>query len=294
MTTIRQALVEATETLRRAGLRSPRADAELILTSLLSANRAHLLAHPEQRLEPSQEKLFCQWLEKRKEHFPLQYLRGRQEFYGRDFEVSPAVLVPRPETELLLEACLRRLSPLPDRPLQVVEVGLGSGCLGETLILEDPRVILTGIDISPAALQVANRNALRLGAGSRLRMVAADALSALARRPFFDLLVSNPPYGALSQSHLVDEGVRRYEPACAVFAGDSGLEVYEKIFSQAARILKPGAGVLVELGKDLRPWVEESARRQGWRPIQVIPDLAGIDRVAEFEPVRPRNGGNPD
>ncbi|HSR49790.1 MAG TPA: peptide chain release factor N(5)-glutamine methyltransferase [Acidobacteriota bacterium] len=281
--TIREALQHATQTLTRARLRAPRADAEFILTSLLSCNRAHLLAHPGRPLDENQLDLFQQWLRRRQDHYPLQYLKGKQEFYGRDFEVSPQVLIPRPETELLVETALDRLASLSQPTLRVVEVGLGSGCLGETLVLEDSRVVLTGIDISAPALAVARRNAFRLGALQRLRLLACDGLSALAPAPVFDLLVSNPPYGALQQSHLVDEGVRRYEPRQAVFGGRTGLDVYEKIFSRADSILKPAACILVEMGKDQHKPVLDLARRHGWRAGRVLPDLAGIDRVAEFQ-----------
>ncbi len=284
--TIREALRRATRELDDKGLRSPRQDAELILMSVLDCSRAFLLAHPEYPFNSGQSEQFEEWLQRRLQHYPLQYLRGRQEFYGREFVVTPAVLVPRPETELLVEAALELLSGFEADSLRVVEVGSGSGCLGLSLLCEDSRLRLTAIDISEQALQVTRLNAQRLNCLQRLEVMAGDGLApVLNRGRIYDLLVSNPPYGSTRQENQVDRGVLLHEPGHAVFAGESGLEVYQKIFQDAHRILSPHSPVAVELGCGQAEAVRDIALKRGWKLSELRQDLASIERVAVFHAV---------
>ncbi|MEE8587408.1 MAG: peptide chain release factor N(5)-glutamine methyltransferase [Acidobacteriota bacterium] len=281
--TIREALRRATRELDEQNLRSPRQDAELILMSVLECSRAFLFTHPGHPLAESQSQRFEEWLQRRLQHYPLQYLRGHQEFYGREFVVTPAVLVPRPETELLVEVALEALT----RPAaaRVVEVGSGSGCLGLSLVCQNPRLRLTATDISEEALEVTRLNAERLDCLQRVETLQGDGLRpVLDRGRIYDLLVSNPPYGSTREEDRVDPGVLRHEPRQAVFAGESGLEVYQKIFQDAHRILRPSAAIAVELGYGQAEAVRKLALERGWKLIELRQDLAGIDRVAVFLP----------
>jgi len=157
--TVKEALQSAAGYLAKRRLRSPRQDADLLVASVLQRDRTFLYTYPEHQLSSAQQDLFQQWLIKRGEHYPLQYLRGKQEFYGREFSVRPGVFIPRPETELVLEAALGLLRECPEEQLRAADVGTGSGCIGITLVCEEPRVVVTATDVSPIALKVARQNA---------------------------------------------------------------------------------------------------------------------------------------
>lgn len=281
--TVREALRNAVLRLQKAGLRHPRDDAEAILTAVLGQNRAFLLAHPDRSLTPEARRRLARWLGRRERHFPIQYLRGRQEFFGRDFVVNPSVLVPRPETELLVECSLKLLAQRHGSKLTAAEVGIGSGCLGLSLVCEEPRLNLAATEISPAAIEVAALNARRLSCEERVEIVAGDVLAPLADRgPVFDLIVANPPYGSLLQEDAVDLGVRRYEPRKAVFAGATGLEVFQGIFGQAGSVLRRDGRIAVEIGFGQRKPVEQLASASGWTLVEAHRDLAGIERSLVF------------
>ena len=281
--TVGEALQFATRSLKEAGLRTPREDAEYILTAVLKWTRADLLTHPEHHIEEVLRRSFLEWLERRRRHYPLQYMKGVQEFYGREFVVTPEVLVPRPETEQLVEFALELLASRPDEELRVLEIGSGSGCLGLSILCENSGVRLTATDISADALRITRLNARRLGCARRLETVCGDALQPLeGRKAAFSLLVSNPPYGALVDEETVDLGVRLYEPRRAVFAGATGLELYRSIFRHAAPLLRPGAEILLEMGAEQAAPVSELARDHGWEVREIRRDLAGIERCARF------------
>lgn len=281
---VKQALDLATSELAARGLRSPRQDSEYLLITLLGCDRAFLLAHPERVLTREEEERYRYWLARRAEHYPLQYLRGTQEFYGREFLVSPAVLIPRPETELLVEVSLGDLARRTDPDLKVLDVGTGSGCIGVTLACEKPRLHVWASDISADALELARQNAARHGCGERVHLLRGDLLEPASRtRHGFHQVVSNPPYVPLDAPE-VDASVRCYEPSRAVFAGESGLEVYARIFRQAPRLLLPGGVLILELGHDSLPRLRKLAEKQAWRLVEVHRDLAGFKRCAVFAP----------
>ncbi len=282
---VRDALQDATKRLTARNLRSPRFDAELILMSVLECDRTEILANPSRSLTSIEKRRFEDWVKKREGHYPIQYLRGRQEFYGRDFIVNPAVLIPRPETELLVEITLEWLGKLGRPDPQVIEVGTGSGCLGVTLLCEHPGLYLTAIDISRAALEVARLNAEKHSCVDRIILECSDGLIGAASIGIdYDLIVSNPPYGSARDRESVDPGVRLFEPPEAVFAGETGLEMYRKIFAASEGLLKPDGGMLLELGYGQRRDVEEMAQAHGWEMIDVRRDLAGIERCAVLRP----------
>lgn len=268
--TIHTALLQGTEILDKAAIAVPRLTAEVLLAHAMRCERVYLYAHPEQELREVEWIHYGRYLHERTEGKPTQYITKRQEFYGREFRVTSDVLIPRPETEHLVEAAL----PLLRNGARVLDIGAGSGALAVTLALESPaRVFAT--EISPAAASVANRNAKQLGA--RVDFIVCDLMSAIADRSI-DVIVSNPPYVPLAQRESLQREVRDWEPAVALFAGERGFDLYDRIVAEAPRVLRPGGWLVLELGFGCEPHV--SALLASWRNARIEPDLAGIPRVA--------------
>ncbi len=280
--TIRDALRAGSRILADAQIRTVEQDTRLLLQSATGLSLAQILAHPETVLPSDQEDRFTQLVRRRAGSYPVQYLVGEQEFYGRSFMVSPDVLIPRPETELLVERAIAQMKSLEQEEIRVVDVGTGSGCVSVTLALEDPRTRVTATDISEAALKVARANAVRHGCLERIEFLAGDTLEPVRDRlGYFSLIVSNPPYVSVD-SDQVDVSVALYEPHQAVFAGPSGLEIYFKIFEQARALLSPGGSLILELGYGALSGVRAAGEQFGWTLEAVAEDLAGIDRCAVF------------
>jgi release factor glutamine methyltransferase len=272
---LRQALHAAIAQLQAAGADQPRLHAEVLVFHVLGCDRAYLFAHPERELTAAEQSQYDQLIARRAAGEPLQYLTGHQEFWKADFLVSPAVLIPRPETEHLVEAVLdlvRRFSLGPR--LKVIDVGTGSGAIAISLARELPEAEVHAVDLSPAALDVARRNAERLGAS--VHFVQSDLFSALVCDASFDFVVSNPPYVASNDAEL-QEVVRRHEPPLALFAGDDGLDVIRRLIPQAGAALRPGGWLLMEIGCAQAEAVQ--ALLGGWHSVHSAADLAGIDRV---------------
>ena len=252
-------------------------DAELLLLHTTRMTKADLLTHPERELTERQSNHYQAAIARRALHEPVQYITGTQEFYGRPFIVNPLVLIPRPETEHLVEAVLA-LAPQPShvRPLRILDVGTGSGILAITLALELPHATVTATDISAPALAVAQQNSRSLGA-DHLRFVASDLFAKLddAR---FDCIVSNPPYVASSET--LEPQVRDYEPATALYAGKDGLAIYRRLIPEAFSHLEPGGYLLLEIGQGQRDAIAALLETSGFRNIRFIDDLQGIPRVA--------------
>ena len=234
--TLRAALDEATRQLHQASVGTPRLTAEVLLAHALGRDRSYLYAHDTDPCPAS----FATLVSARLAGQPTQYITGRQEFYGRDFHVAPGVLIPRPETEFVVERALS-LAPHASR---IADIGCGSGAIGITLALELQRPILL-TDISTTALAIASANATALQAACHF--LAADALTALAPHSL-DLIVSNPPYIPLADQPTLAIEVRDHEPALALFGGASGNDVYARILAQAPRVLRPGGWLVLELG----------------------------------------------
>jgi release factor glutamine methyltransferase len=264
---IRTALLQGSKVLEANAVPVPRLTAEVLLAFAVGRDRAWLFAHPEATLTDVQQLHYGRYLHERLEGKPTQYITHRQEFYGREFRVTPDVLIPRPETEHAVEAALRRVGR------RAVDVGCGSGAIGVTIQLETGAEVWA-TDISLAALAVARENARGLGAG--VRFFACNLLDALADRSM-DLVVSNPPYVPLAQRAQMQREVRDYEPQVALFAGETGLEIYERIVADAPRVLRPGGWLVMELGFQSLDGVR--AMLTAWRDVEAIPDLAGIPRV---------------
>lgn len=265
-------------------LRSPREDAELLVASILQCERAFLYTYPEDRLTSGQQRLFRQWLTKRGQHYPLQYLRGKQEFYGREFLVRPGVFIPRPETELLLEASLELLEQNQEEELLIADVGTGSGCIAVTLACEDPRARVAATDTSSTSLQAARQNAETHRCQGRIQFYEGETLQPLeGQKHRFHLVASNPPYVSTLDRELVDLAVRRYEPDEAVFSGESGHEMYLQLFQKAGGVLRPEGKLIVELGWGAADSISRMAERNGWALEDTRKDLAGTDRCMIFE-----------
>jgi release factor glutamine methyltransferase len=277
-------------------------NAELLIMFTLACDRAYLYAHPERELTPDEIRRYDEALTRRATGVPAQYITGHQEFWGLDLIVSPAVLIPRPETEHVVEVVLEHVSdaelkqgPEQDQKprtgmsaphdLRIVDVGTGSGAIAIALATELPSTEIHATDISAEALEVARANAARHGLASRIEFHQADLLNGFSAGSF-DFVVSNPPYVGESEEDSVQLEVRKFEPRNAVFAGPTGLEVIERLIPQALAVLRPSGWLVFEISGT----IAESARRQlaGWTDVGLIKDLQGIARVAVAR--KPSNG----
>jgi release factor glutamine methyltransferase len=257
--------------------------AELLLMHLLGRDRAWLYAHPEYELSAADAAAYEQLLARRTEGIPTQYLTGWQEFWGLEFEVGPGVLIPRPETEHVIEVALARLAARRTDSLRIADVGTGSGCIAVALARELPNAEIVGTDISPAALDYARRNAERHGVSRRVQLIETNLLDACLGpglpRNSFDVIVSNPPYVALTDAKNLPREVREHEPAEALFAGGQGLDVYPALIDHAKRALSPNGTFVVEVGYNGTAQVRSLLPEPLWSDLCVTRDLAGIDRV---------------
>ncbi len=267
--TVQTALLQGTRLLEEAGVAVPRLTAEVLLSHALGRERVYLYAHPEQELREVEWIHYGRYLHERMQGKPTQYITRRQEFYGREFRVTPDVLIPRPETEHVVEAALR----LAGGARRILDVGAGSGALAVTLQLETGTETWA-TDLSPAAAAVAAENARRLNA--RTGIVICDLMEAIAPATM-DLIVSNPPYVPLTDREGLQREVRDWEPHIALFAGESGFEIYDRILADAPRVLRPGGWLILELGFGCLGHV--TGQLAGWRDVHTEPDLAGIPRV---------------
>jgi release factor glutamine methyltransferase len=270
-TTLRDALHSAAT--RLSGLATARRDAQLLLLRVLGRDRAWLFAHPEGVLSEEQARQFDEWIERRTRHEPVQYIVGETEFYGLTLSVTTDVLIPRPETEHLVEAVLKRFSP--GNVARIADVGTGSGAIAIALAHALPRAEVTGLENSAAALEIARHNAERCEVNGRIRWLKSDLLAAV-RGESFDAIVSNPPY--VAEAEILEAQVRLYEPREALYAGATGLEVYKRLIPEAREGLRPGGWLLMEIGHGQR---EALAVMLGdWDEVEFVADLQGIPRVA--------------
>ena len=282
--TVKEALEFAAAYLTERGLRFPQQDAELLVISLLQQDRAFLYAHPEFELPLPDESMFHQWLNKRGGHYPLQYLRGKQEFYGREFLVHPGVFIPRPETELLVEIGMALLPQSSEGQVFAADVGTGSGCIAVTLACQRPDLVVTAIDVSAVALQAAQHNAEAHHCLDRIEFRQGSMLSTVKeRRAHYHLIISNPPYVGFQEKSRVDLSVKKYEPREAVFSGRSGQEAYPQLFEQSRELLRLGGSLVLELAAGGLQPVVLLGQKEGWVLNQVACDLAGVERCAVFQ-----------
>ena len=277
--TIREALTSAISSLTAANVPSPRMNAELLLMFTLGCDRAYLYGHPERELTDGEQSHYDQVLAERGRGVPAQYITGHQEFWGLDFIVTPAVLIPRPETEHVIETVLRLEAgedARPTRTLRLVDAGTGSGCIALALAKELPKAEIHATDISSPALEIARANAARLQLDGQVRFHETDLLQGLEPGSF-DFVVSNPPYVGESEEDQVQLEVRKFEPRQAVFAGPTGLEVIARLIPQARETLKPGGWLVMEISGSIAGGVRRLLG--GWDDVRVTNDLQGIQRV---------------
>jgi release factor glutamine methyltransferase len=317
---IRNALKLGIAQLRAAQVRSDTLAAELLLLHATGRTRTSLYSHPEDELAESESQNYFALIERRAAGVPTQHLTGKQEFWGLEFEVTPEVLIPRPETEHLIEVALDRLalrdlrekqSPnMSGEGLVIADIGTGSGCIAIALAKELPAASIYALDVSPAALAVARRNAARLHFADRIHFLESNLLGGLPvaesplaaslrgnqRKPeargspvadhqslIFDLILSNPPYIGRRQAATLACEVHDHEPAIALFGGEEGYEFYADLITQSAARLKPGGILVLELGHDSLPAVQPLLDVPAWTNIGVTNDLAGIPRVLSAE-----------
>ena len=269
------ALRRAVSTLEQNDVGSPRMNAETLLMFALGCDRAYLYAHPERTLSADEASRYDAAIAERSTGKPAQYITGHQEFWGLDFIVSPAVLIPRPETEHLIETVLELARTHTFE--KIADVGTGSGCIAIALAKEFPAAQISAVDISPAALEIARANAARHQVEKQITFRESDLLAALPKE-HFDLVASNPPYVGENEADKVQKQVREFEPKVAVFSGVEGMDIYRRLIPQARAALKPGGWLVMEMGYS----VEQAVRAllDGWDNIRVTYDLQGIPRVA--------------
>jgi release factor glutamine methyltransferase len=276
--TIRQALTSASTQLAASPHLRDHAhrDAELLLLHIIQLPRSTLLAHPDRELLSGQLNAYEGLIDRRLTMEPIQYIIGQQEFYGLNLHVTPAVLIPRPETEHLVEAVLARLPG--NQPLRIADIGTGSGAIAIALAVHLPRTEITALDLSPEALHVAQSNASEHNVGHQIRFVQSDLLAAIAHETGYDAIVSNPPYIPAADLDTLSPQVRDYEPHTALFAGPAGLDIYSRLIPQAHYALKPNGLLAMEIGHGQREALTDLLT--GWQQVAFVDDLQQIARVA--------------
>lgn len=274
---LKQAVDSAYQFFLQDDVPSPRLNAELLLMFVLGCDRAYLYAHPERELNAEEQFRYDEVIHERARGCPTQYITGHQEFWGLDLIVTPAVLIPRPETEHVVETVLALMKDRsPGERLRLVDVGTGSGCIALALAMELPQAEIHACDISEDALEIARVNAARLRLGHRVLARRSDLLSIYAGEQF-DFVVCNPPYVGESEADKVQRQVREFEPKSAVFCGHDGLEIYKRLIPEARAVLNPGGWLVIEIGFSRE--AEIKSLLQDWESVQTTPDLQGIPRV---------------
>jgi release factor glutamine methyltransferase len=276
--TIGSARAWAAQELKSAGVESATITAELLIGHVLRSNRIQIITRPEAPLSSDAMAELRMLVRRRLQGEPLQYLTGVQEFYGLEFRVTPDVLVPRPETELMVEQAIGLAADIPAGPVRFADVGTGSGCIAVSFARMVPASLGVAVDISLPALKIARENASRHGVAERIGFICGDLLGGLSSLPHFDLILSNPPYVADSEYSTLPVTVRDYEPHKALFAGDSALAMYDKLLPQASERLRHHAYLLLEVGIGQAEEVSGMMARHEFSVRQVLRDLQGIPR----------------
>jgi release factor glutamine methyltransferase len=275
--TIRELLIQTTHRLELQRISNPRRCAEVLVAHFLKVDRTFLYTHDDRPVDDDTSASIENAVYDRINGVPVQYIVGHQEFYGRDFIVTPAVLIPRPETEYIIES-VRETGP--SDTSRILDIGTGSGCIAATLALEFPTATVFAGDISEAALQIAKRNASRLGA--TVHFVCMDVLDAVLG--VFDFVVSNPPYVRRGEFDRLQREVREYEPHVALFSPEDELEVYRRLIKASSQILRPGGRLIMEIGFAMEEAVL-NLLHSDWLKHPTRTDLQGIPRTVIAEKV---------
>lgn len=276
MSNIDEQLKTAANLLRESGIGEPRREAASLLAFALQKNKTFLIARPEYELSGEEAARFQQILQRRARREPFQYITGRQEFYRLDFVVTKDVLIPRPETELLVEKAIEILKAK-ENPI-FCEVGVGSGCVSVSILHEIKTARAVGLDVSAKAIEIARLNAENNGAANRLELKISDVFAALKTEKF-DAVVSNPPYISSEDVETLQPEVRDFEPLTALTDGRNGLSIIEKIVAESPRHLKPEGFLLLEIGFAQADEARKIFPPETWRSVEILPDLQGIPRT---------------
>ncbi|RMF88668.1 MAG: peptide chain release factor N(5)-glutamine methyltransferase [Nitrospinota bacterium] len=299
--TIKTALQWATHYLQEQGIESARLDSELLLAYTLGTDRVHLYLHPDRPLSPTEQEVFTTFLHRRAHHEPLAYITGRREFWSLEFLVTPAVLIPRPETELLVEQAVLLLQKMQGQgePLWVLDIGTGSGNIAVSVATAVPTCRVVALDRSWAALGVARHNAVRHGVDSRVHLVQGDLLAPFQTETSpFALILSNPPYVPAADWEHLPPTIKQYEPRLALDGGKEGIDYAERIIREARFYLRPDGYLLLEMGEGQAASLLALCQDNGYCCPALIKDYAGIDRVLIAQgkqkgaAMRDRNGKN--
>ncbi len=274
---IGKSIAEATAALQTAEITEPRREAVSLLMYTLNVDRSFVIAHPDRELNRNEAQRFRQFVARRASREPLQYITGVQEFFNLKFEVTPDVLIPRPETELIVESVLELLSSA-NAPI-IADVGTGSGCIAISLLHEMPNAHAVGIDISANALALARRNAERHAVSDRFALAQADGLSTFPQQAIFSAIVSNPPYISAKEIDSLQPEVRNHEPLSALVAGDDGLSHIRVLVRDAAQSLHAGGDLVFEIGFDQSDAVQALVDPAIWEVVRIKNDLQNIPRV---------------
>ncbi len=272
---IGEALKKAAEKLKKAGVATPVTDSQLILSHLLKVPRWKLITEREKALPENIQLQFFLLIEKRAEGFPVAYLTGKKHFYGLEFDIEEGVLVPRPETEILVEEVLKRIPK--EKKCSGLEIGTGSGIISVSLLKNRKKLFMYGVDISDKAIQITARNALKHGVIDRLKIIKSNLFEKIPENIKFDFIVSNPPYISEEEYRTLSKEVKK-EPVEALIAGKEGIEFYEKIVSEGKEFLKDKGFFAFEIGYKQGGKVKSILEKEGFK-VKIIKDLQGLDRV---------------
>ncbi|MEQ9408878.1 MAG: peptide chain release factor N(5)-glutamine methyltransferase [Fuerstiella sp.] len=279
--TVQRILTWTTDFLKQKDVESPRREAELLLAHARNCPRIRLYTDLETPLTDAERRRMRDYVKRRAQREPLAYITGHREFYGRDFAVGAGVLVPRPETETLVDVCLERIPQ--DTPSRICEVGFGSGCIAVTLARQRPQCSVVASDTSEVALQFATQNVATHGVAAQVQLVSGDGLQAIRATTgeLFDGLVSNPPYVCVHELSGLDPEVAVHEPREALVSGDDGLTLMRQIIAEAPGMLRPGGWLAVELDPAQCETVQHLLAEAGFIDIRTRQDLSGSDRIVE-------------
>ncbi len=282
--TLREALRKGTDILKSANIEAPAVDAGVLLCHVIEKDRAYMYTHGERMLGPAVEEEYMKMIGRRAQGQPVQYITGHQEFMGLEFRVNAHTLIPRADTETLVESVLKHTKELAhiSDEIHIMDIGTGSGCIAVSLAHYCPQCRVTAVDISPDALAVAGENSERLGTSDRVEFVRSNLFEELRNKPElicrFEIIVSNPPYIRKADIRELQIEVREYEPMGALDGGWDGLEFYRAITEGSSGFLKKGGLLAFEVGYDQAADVAEIMRHT-FKDIRIVKDLSGIDRV---------------
>jgi len=279
---IAEAVIKGSQVLRAAGVPEARREASALLSFVIKRNRTFLISHADDTVEAADLDYFAEVIQRRAQGEPQQYITGHQDFFGLDFRVTPDVLIPRPETELLVESAVSLLGRTVEASV-ICDVGTGSGCIAIALLHELPNARAVAIDISEAAIEIARANAIRHSVDERISLLVSNCFASLSSGARFDLIVSNPPYVSAAAMSGLQREVRDHEPHVALTPGGDGLSIIRRLLEDGPAYLRVGGYLLMEIGFDQGSVIREMISPRDWRLLDIKPDLQGIPRIVVLQ-----------